>query len=173
MVTSLLMSGVGLIKGSQHPHPKTTFTAEEDSQLLALVERFGVDSWPAVSRHMPGRNSRQCRDRWMNSLSPDICKEPWSESEDALLREKIGQFGRSWKRIAAFFDRRSEVNVKSHWNRMQRRIQRGVLEKARSQLKDAQIPIVPSCPPPPLDLPHLPVAEDDLFICDVDSWYTF
>jgi hypothetical protein len=40
------MVTIGLRVGSQYPHPKSKFTADEDSHLLELVEQFGVSSWP-------------------------------------------------------------------------------------------------------------------------------
>jgi hypothetical protein len=172
-ITSLLMSVIGLKRGSQYPHPKSKFTPEEDNHLVELVEQFGLDSWPQLSRRMPGRNSRQCRDRWVNYLSPDICKGPWCAAEETLLCEKIIEFGHSWKKIAYFFKGRSEVNVKSHWNRMQRRALQNLLEAGRNRLIDAETAITPSGATLPLDLPRLPYPEDDLYSGAVDLSFIF
>jgi hypothetical protein len=167
------MSLVGLRTGSQCPHPKNKFTPEEDSHLVELVEQFGIDSWPQLSRHMPGRNSRQCRDRWMNYLSPDICKGPWTDAEEALLCQKIAQFGHSWKRIASCFNGRSEVNVKSHWNQIQRKVQRDIIKAVRYHPNKREIPIPQVCAGVQPDFPRFSYAEDDFYFCGGDLWDTF
>ena len=53
-------------------HPRAKFTKEEDEMLKNLVENFGDNNWQVISSKMPGRNSRQCRERWQNYLSPDV-----------------------------------------------------------------------------------------------------
>jgi hypothetical protein len=45
------------------------FRLEEDSALIDLVTRYGVHSWALISAQLPGRNARQCRDRWNHYLS--------------------------------------------------------------------------------------------------------
>jgi myb proto-oncogene protein len=95
----------------------------------------------------------------VNYLSPDICKGPWSEADEALLCEKVIQFGHSWKRIASFFSGRSEVNVKSHWNQMQKHAQKHFVEAARTQF--------------PMSSPSQhSICEDDFYFCDFDPWFT-
>jgi hypothetical protein len=95
------------------------------------VKQYGTESWQQISKSMPNRNSRQCKDRWTNFLSPNITKGPWEEHEEALLCQKVSDLGTSWKRIAAFFPGRSEVGVKSHWQMMQRRTEREIIQAAR------------------------------------------
>jgi hypothetical protein len=133
----------GLRRGSQSPHPRSKFTFEEDERLLNLVKQHGSDEWQQISRLMPGRNSRQCRDRWTNFLSPDITKNPWTEQEEVLLFQKIAELGNSWKKIALFFPGRSEVSVKSHWQLMQRRVEREIIQTTQMHLLGQK----PSRPP--------------------------
>jgi hypothetical protein len=62
---------------------------------------------------MPHRNSRQCRDRWLNSLSPEVANGPWTLPEEALLVSKDSEFGAAWKRIATFFPARTDINLRT------------------------------------------------------------
>ena len=43
------------------PHSK--FNEEEDARLRELVNEYGDSSWIQIAAPMPGRNSRQCRER--------------------------------------------------------------------------------------------------------------
>jgi hypothetical protein len=162
-----------LDKLPHRPHPKLKFTPAEDALLTAAVEALGTKNWDEIAARLPGRNSRQCRDRWDSYLSPTIGNGPWTAEEEALLTDLVGQFGSSWKRIAISFPSRTDINVKSRWQLMQRRAR-----------KQARLPI----PQPflvPLPQTHKapePENDPDLFQslmmnedgrCDVsfDSWF--
>ena len=61
---------------------KRTWYLEEDARLLALVQLFGVGQWTVIALELGGgRNSKQCRERWHNHLSPEVKKEPWTPEE--------------------------------------------------------------------------------------------
>jgi hypothetical protein len=105
---------------STRRHPRSIFTPEEDERLRLLVERYKHD-WEEIARQLPGRNVRQCKERWMNYLSPQISLDPWTDAEDRLLLEKATELGPKWVRIARFFPNRTDINVKSRWFRLMRR----------------------------------------------------
>jgi hypothetical protein len=106
------------------PHAKAKFSAAEDKMLATLVNQHGATDWTDISRRMEGRNARQCRDRWVNYLSPDVQNGPWTAAEEQDLLFLQQQLGAKWKHIATFFTARTEINVKSRWNLIQRRILR-------------------------------------------------
>ena len=64
---------------------KGPWRQEEDDTLRELVERFGSKHWSRIARQVHWRNDKQCRERWINHLKPDICKEPWSREEEEIL----------------------------------------------------------------------------------------
>lgn len=92
------------------------FSYEEDEQLKKLVEQFGDKDWKFIARKMPGRSTRQCRERYKNYLSPEIKNGPWTKEEDELLREKYNEYGPHWSSISKFFKSRSDVNIKNRWS---------------------------------------------------------
>ena len=61
------------------------WSAEEDQLLIGLVEKLGNQKWSDVARNMPGREGKQCRERWHNHLSPTIKKTAWTETEQWIL----------------------------------------------------------------------------------------
>jgi hypothetical protein len=105
-------------------HPRSKFSPSEDALLKGAVADFGVDDWRRIARLVPGRNARQCKERWENYLSPSIGNAPWTPEEEQLLLQRYSEIGPLWKRIASFFAARTDINVKSRWRLIQRRIRR-------------------------------------------------
>lgn len=91
------------------------FSPQEDALLTQIMFQQPFETWIAVAEKLPGRTARQCRDRWVNYLSPSNKNGPWSHEEDQLLAEKYMEYGAQWTTIAKFFDGRSENNVKNRW----------------------------------------------------------
>ena len=91
------------------------FSQQEDEMLTKIMYQQPFETWIAVAEQLPGRTARQCRDRWVNYLSPSNKNGPWSHEEDQLLAEKYVEHGPQWTTIAKFFDGRSENNVKNRW----------------------------------------------------------
>ncbi|KAK8838853.1 hypothetical protein M9Y10_032895 [Tritrichomonas musculus] len=115
-------------------HPRVPFTHYEDDILKNLVIKYGSYNWKTISKYMPNRNPRQCRDRWLNYLSPDVVNGPWTLEEEELLVKKYEELGPSWKQIATFFPSRTDINIKSRWNLRERRLKKESLELTKELL---------------------------------------
>lgn len=100
---------------------KKKFTQDEDTQLVALVTRFGEKCFKKISKFMPGRNARQCRERWKYYLQPQMKNEEWSEDEDSELKRLFNIYGPQWSQIANFFANRSSINVRNRFRTITRR----------------------------------------------------
>jgi hypothetical protein len=105
----------------EEAHRHSKFTASDDVMLRSLVESFGHNDWYAISLRMPGRTARQCKERWMNYLSPTLNTAAWTAEEDQLLLEKQRELGSKWAQIAKFFPNRTDGMVKNRFNRLERR----------------------------------------------------
>lgn len=68
--------------------------------MKALVQRLGPKKWSVIAQSLPGRMGKQCRERWHNHLNPNICKDPWTEAEDAVILEAHAELGNRWAEIA-------------------------------------------------------------------------
>jgi hypothetical protein len=101
------------------PIPKSAarhpFTPEEDAFLYQMMTSRQCSSWDELANQMSGRTARQCRDRWMNYLSPTVRTGPWIPAEDELLVAKINELGRTWSALVPFFSGRSESDIKNRW----------------------------------------------------------
>jgi hypothetical protein len=99
------------------PAARRKFTPEEDMQMRSLVERLGTKSWEEISRFLPDRSARQCRDRYKNYLVDSLMTTPWTPEEDALVIAKFHQIGPKWVEIGKLLSGRSGNNVKNRWHK--------------------------------------------------------
>ena len=91
---------------------KGLWKAEEDEQLRAAVRIHGSSSWPAVAAIIPGRNCKQCRERWNNYLDPTLKKGCWEPAEDKALMKGQEMFGGRWSLLAKLLPGRSQIQVR-------------------------------------------------------------
>jgi hypothetical protein len=103
-----------------HIHKKK-WTAEEDAMLTAAVDEFGVFEWPRVAAKVPKRTGKQCRERWIDKLSPDVLRGDWAPEEDSTLLAKEAELGHAWSKIREFLPGRSTGAVKNRWSWLTRR----------------------------------------------------
>jgi hypothetical protein len=139
----LRQTAMMMMSGGRKRHPKVKFSEDEDVELKKLVQEIGTEDWHRVSSRMPGRNMRQCKERWLNYLRPDVGNGPWTVEEDQFLLLKVQEWGFAWRNIAALFDSRTDINVKSRWHLIQRRIRKEGRLRARQQLT-VDIPSMPA-----------------------------
>ncbi|GAA5908454.1 hypothetical protein JCM5296_002168 [Sporobolomyces johnsonii] len=112
------------------PQPqKGPWTPAEDTQLKALVAKYGCEKWVMIANEIGTRSGKQCRERWHNHLDPTINKGDWTPEEDALIRELYAKIGSRWAEMAKYLPGRPDNAIKNHWNASQVREKRA---RARS-----------------------------------------
>ncbi len=67
--------------------PYRPWSKTEDSEIVALVGKYGPRRWSLIASSLPGRKGKQCRERWYNQLDPNINTLPWTDSEDFVLMQ--------------------------------------------------------------------------------------
>lgn len=97
---------------------RKSFTPEEDIELIKLIQIYGANKWENIASFMPYRNARQCRERWKSFLSPTVINAPWTQAEDAYLKELYNNYGPKWAKITKYFVGRSDYNVKNRWQKI-------------------------------------------------------
>lgn len=110
----------GLIKGP--------WTLEEDKKLNEWVQLEGASKWSKAASYIPGRSGKQCRERWLNNLSPNLKKSSWNDEEDELIFALYKKYGSAWSKIAKHFNGRTENSIK---NRFYSTIRRLALDRSR------------------------------------------
>lgn len=125
----------GLIKGP--------WTIEEDKKLTEWVKKRGPHKWSQCAEGIIGRSGKQCRERWFNSLNPQVKKGEWTAVEDFRIFELFSKIGSKWSKIASYFEGRTENSIKNRFYSTLRRIyadkkkyESGFNEKNNSTLDD-------------------------------------
>ena len=109
---------------------KGPWKATEDERLRELVEKIGSKHWSRIAQEMQGRNGKQCRERWINHLKPDISKEPWSKVEEDILISAHASMGSKWSEMEKLLKGRTENAIKNHWH--------STLRKRKEQTAEAE-----------------------------------
>ena len=104
----------------KRPSTKRPFTKAEDEILQKLVQQSEIPDWSQIAKQIPGRNSRQCRERWQNYIDPSINQQQWTEDEDKLLLKKYQELGPSWSMISRFFNGRTGNTVRNRYLKLTR-----------------------------------------------------
>jgi hypothetical protein len=104
---------------------KSKFSQFEDAQLRHVIARGICRDWSEVAREIPGRNARQCRERWNNYVNPDLSRAKWTDEEERLLIRQYQEHGSKWQVIAKSFPHRSKNQIKNRWFAYQRRTKNG------------------------------------------------
>ncbi len=116
----------GLVKGR--------WSVEEDKKLSDMVCSYKdaeTADWRYIVSCIPGRTSKQVRERWFNFLDPSLKRSTeWTQDEDEKLVYLVQMLGRKWSKIARQMPGRTENVVKVRYN--------GFLRKQRQEEKIRQ-----------------------------------
>ena len=81
--------------------PKTRFSITDDFALLLAFQIYG-DNWPMVSHWIHHKNPKQCRERWLNHIDPNIdtASVTWTNDDILTLLLHYQIHGPKWAHIS-------------------------------------------------------------------------
>ena len=86
-----------LTKEEEEVAKKRPWTQEEDDTVRKLVaEQRGVDGanrWAEIAKYLPGRNGKQCRERWHNQLDTSLSRDGAGHPSPGLARTHTRSWG--------------------------------------------------------------------------------
>jgi stalled ribosome rescue protein Dom34 len=94
------------------------WTVEEENELVFAVETYGTTSWAKIAGKVPGRNKKQCYDKWrkMSRKAAATSTGPWTVEEEKKLASGVETFGTSsWAKIAENVPARTESQCYDKW----------------------------------------------------------
>ena len=88
-----------------------------------MIQENGLKNWNQIANSFnmtlnSQRNGKQCRERWVNFLNPNIRRDPFTIEEDLIILEKRLNIGNKWSEIIKDMEGRTENNVKNRFNMM-------------------------------------------------------
>lgn len=107
------------------PGLKKGFWAEQEDQCLSKLVHAGQavaqgPNWAVLSKQIPGRTTKQCRERWFNHLDPSINRDPYTAEQDLLIIRQQKALGNQWAKIARMLNGRTAEAIKIRWSSLQR-----------------------------------------------------
>ncbi len=67
--------------------------------------------WHNIAAKVKGRSAKQCRERWVNHLQPNLKKGNWTEEEHALIVSLQEELGNQWSKIASNLEGKSRIEA--------------------------------------------------------------
>lgn len=97
-------------------------------------------NWGKISRSIKGRTAKQCRERWVNNLDPEITKAAWTEDEDTLLLMLQERYPKRWAMISKYLPGRTENAVKIRFKSLTRNVNtEAEKDKLRAQISKCTV----------------------------------
>lgn len=101
---------------------KGSWTIEEDKKLLEWIRIEGPTKWSVCSEYIQGRSGKQCRERWFNTLNPNLKKGNWTPYEDYIICQQFKEYGSKWSKMSSFLPGRTENSIKNRFYSTLRRL---------------------------------------------------
>ena len=110
------------LRNGPYFHYISNWTVEEDEELKRLVQRYGAKDWKEIALKLQeanlsiSRKGKQCRERWVDYVSPNVRKGKWTSEEDATILKGHALNGKKWSVIAKAIPGRTDNSIKNRRN---------------------------------------------------------
>ena len=104
------------------------WTLDDDNQLIKAVKIYGTGHWNIIAEHVKGFTNKQCRERWLSHLSPDIIKDSWTMNEDQFILSQVETIGTKWAQISHMLPGRTPNSIKNRYFMLLRKMERNVMK---------------------------------------------
>ncbi|EDR24383.1 hypothetical protein, conserved [Entamoeba dispar SAW760] len=102
--------------------PARNWSIEEDRKLLDAVSKFGNSRWVEIAEFVGSRSRKQCRERYINHVSPMIDTSKWTPEEDYVIIQGHYKYLNSWSKIAKLLKGRTANAVRNRYHSLSSKI---------------------------------------------------
>jgi hypothetical protein len=99
----------------RRPQAKSSWCPAEDNRLINAIRGKEDIVWETVAAEVGQHTAKQCRERWLVKLNPDVRRSPFEKWEDDLIRKERQRIGNHWSLIAQLLPGRTACSVKNRW----------------------------------------------------------
>ncbi|KAH0793852.1 Myb-like DNA-binding domain containing protein [Histomonas meleagridis] len=94
---------------------KGSWTEAEDEILLMSIAETEPINWKSVSQKVRVHTPKQCYERWLVKLNPEVRRTPFEKWEDDIIISERQRIGNHWSLIAQALPGRTSCSVKNRW----------------------------------------------------------
>ncbi|KAL7720709.1 Trichome differentiation protein GL1 [Entamoeba marina] len=91
------------------------WSKDEDNKLLTAVDILGDTNWVEIAKYVGTRSRKQCRERYINHVSPKIDKRKWTKEEDEIIMNTYQLVGGKWCIINRKLEGRTARSVRNRF----------------------------------------------------------
>ncbi|ELP92095.1 trichome differentiation protein GL1, putative [Entamoeba invadens IP1] len=102
-------------KGKRQRKTGFPWKEDEDLRLLSAVKSLGTKQWVEIAKLVGTRSRKQCRERYVNHISPSIDKRPFSRKEDDAIYNGFYLLGNKWSKIAKNLEGRTARSIRNRY----------------------------------------------------------
>lgn len=136
---------------------KGRWTTEEDNLLLDIVAKNPhMKNWGYAAKYIPGRSAKQCRERYLNHLDPEIRRDAWTSEEDVFIIQAQRRLGNKWSEIASYLPGRTEAGIKTRLKLLRQTPKRNLQPSASSSSSSPSASASPHQMHSPTTVPYAP-----------------
>ena len=105
------------VKPTRPMQIKGSWSPEEDELLLKAIQGMKDDeiSWETVAAKVATHTPKQCRERYLVKLNPEVRRTPFEKWEDDIIQSERLRIGNHWSVIAQLLPGRTSCSVKNRW----------------------------------------------------------
>jgi hypothetical protein len=105
---------------------------KEDISLLTAINVHGPKNWTLISDFVKTRDPKQCRERWLTKLNPNVKHGVLTDREIEIVLKTQKKIGNRWSEISKLLPGRSQSQIKNYWY-YSRRCENSLETKANNQ----------------------------------------
>jgi Myb-like DNA-binding domain len=111
------------------------WTPGEDHILVCVVQSQPRPiKWSIVAQFVKDRSGKQCRERYVNHLKPQVKNDVWSPLEDSELFRMFHYHGSKWALMAKLLRGRTDNSIKNRFHHLRRRLEKDLAKKTNAEV---------------------------------------